>query len=670
MSPYRDALEETLKDDHYVYDSDFSERIEWCYEELLEAIGKTSHVVKATAVALGAGFCSYAARLLTAIGAKMLVVNKDIPGKGSDVHKILSIASLEYLNHWKNLVAMRSKPEDMRKIIEKEVENSYEELSDVLQSHESNSISDIKRRAMRMLSNLSGLLPNALSKLEISEQFYSDLRFYTELEMIDYKLHVWGVPDLIIEHPKLKKAIVVEWKSDERSPTLTEKYQSYIYAMLEAIRLGYGEKFEDLMDAIVPYDISKTKVLPVIIRPNYVYSDHPLLPISGNTKPQPEEISSLRDRLRRIAVTSTYLVLLVMDIDSILYGTKREKGVIGTRDECTVSKPESGHTYIFRMTPRILLKKSGNPTKQKGWPCSVCPFSDKISRLRECRFYFGSKKKDLLDKLMWLYRFNVYRERERDLIMYRALYSLKLSQFKDLGFNICGFKLDLDNFSLVPSRFSCQTRSKNSLCGVFEATFKKLDIHMTASIGIYDIVKDYDSNDVGSEVIVAKRNLLPCEKEREKNEIPEWALPREHRPVLVVLLEDHVTYPTLGTSLFGGVVKRLLPGDKDYDTGIECNSEEVCIVIAPVSPSLKLPFRIFKRYLRMYDTPKALITEIGADLTHIDLLTINSLHLALSHAREAREELEGLKDLGDDDLEYMLKSAEEALQEAYNILRR
>lgn len=663
MSPYRDALDETLKKSYNV-SSDFSERKEWCYDELLKAIGKTSHVVKATAVAWGAGFCVYAARLMTAIGAKMFVVSKDIPGKGSDVHKVLSIASLDYLNYWKSLGAKRPKPEDMQKVIEKVVESSVEELSDLLQSREGDRILEIKKTAARMLSNLSGLLPKALTRLKVNEQSYNDLRFYTELEMIDYKLHVWGVPDLVIEHPKLRKAIVVEWKSDERSPTAIEKYQAYIYAMLEAIRLGYGEKFDDLVDAIAPSDVSKTKVLPVIIRPNYVYSDHPLLPISGSNNPQPEKIEYLRDRLRRIVITSTYLTLLMMDIDSILFGTSEERGVIRTRDECVAFKRNGEPTYIFRMTPSILLEVSGYPMTQERWQCSICPFSDKNSGARECRFYFGSNEKDRLDKLMWLYRFKVYRERERNLIMYRALYSLRLSQLKDMGTNICGFRLDLDDFSFIPSKFSCQARSRNSLCGVFEVTSKKLDIHETARIGIYEIEKDY--NDIGSEVLVAKRKLLPCEEESEKDEIPRRMFPRSRRPVLVVLLEDHVTHPTLGTSLFGRVEKTLLPGERDYDTGLECNEEEACIMITPISPYLRLPFRIFKRYLRMYEAPKALITEAGADLTHIDLLTINSLHLALSYAREAKEKPEGLKDLRGEEFDYMLKSVEEALQEAFN----
>ncbi len=294
----------------------------------------------------GAGFCIYTARLMTAIGARK-VISENIPGKGSDVHKVLSIASLDYLKSWKMGQGINKNE------LENIVERSINELGDLIQARNDTEIREIKGKAFNMLKNLVGILPEALRRLGIDYKLYDDLRFYTELELVDYRLHIWGgVPDLLIEHPGGEgKAIVVEWKSDEEAPRETEKYQAYIYAMLEAIRLGYGKTFSDIINAVVPDNIGDTKVLPIIIRPNYAYSDHPLYPISGRQSPKPASIEEIRNRLRRIVITSTYLTLLLMDIDALLYGgveEYRDKRVVTTRDRCVAKRVDrSGNPHLY-----------------------------------------------------------------------------------------------------------------------------------------------------------------------------------------------------------------------------------------------------------------------------------------------------------------------------------
>ena len=501
------------------------------YDDLPEAYTRTSHVIKATTAAWGSGSCSFAARLMAAIGAKK-VTGENLPGKGSDIHKLLSIVSIKYLNKWRH---GRSIGKDA---LLKIINESIDELEDLIQVRDNKDLNDIVDRVQRMLINLVVLLPEALRKIGIHPRDYEGLRFYAENEMIDYRLHIWGVPDLIIEHPGLRKAIIVEWKSDEGSVTEVEKHQAYIYAMLETIRLGHGETFNDLIEAIAPDNVENTKVLPIIIRPNYAYSDHPLFPVAGKN-PKPASINKLRERIERIIVAATYLTLLIMDIDTLRFGPK-VKDVEKTRDRCAVTcnnRPRPD--YIFRYTPSMLPR--GSPMNQRDesgkykYPCVLCPFSDKNSKLRECSFYFGSYEKDELGRLLWLYRFKVYRERDRDMIIYRVLYELAdyvnvLPGFEQYLYSsrYSGFKVDLDEGRIERVNVS------SGLCGTIAISFRNLNVMRKSRVGVYSIDKEHSIY----EGLVLRRRLMPCENL--SGEPPRISLPRLRQPVLVVLIEDHV----------------------------------------------------------------------------------------------------------------------------------
>jgi len=628
-----------------------------CWDDAFEALIRTSHVVKATNVAWGAGFCSFAARLMTAIGARR-VISENIPGKGNNVHKLLSIASIKYLNEWKRGGSISEKA------LDEIINQSIKELDDLLQVRDENDLKDIKDRARRMLKNLIEILPEALQSLGVTYKDYDNLRFYTENEMIDYRTHIWGVPDLIIEHPRLRKAVVIEWKSDEGSVTEVEKYQAYTYAMLEAIRLGHGDTFSDLINALAPDDIKETKVLPIIVRPNRVYSNHPLFTKGAR---EPISVNELREMIERIVTAATYLTFLIMDIDTLLYGFNKD-GVEPTRERCRVSCNGKPY-YMFRYTPSLLPR--GNPMKQRDkdgdymYPCKACPFSDRNSKLHECAFYFGSYEKDRLDKLLWLYRFKVYRERDRDLIVYRASY-----QLADRIGGLSGFEREL--YSPINSKYSSFIVNLDDLrvakargCGTIEISFKKLNVMKRARIGVYSIDTRYSIY----EGLVLRRKLMPCENL--SDEMPRISLPRHRQPVLVTLIEDHVKYPTLGISLFGRVEKTLPPGERDEDIGVECGNDEVCVVVTPISPYLRLPFKIFNHYINEYGLNRALVVEADADLTNMDLATLHALHMSLKNISEEEKEVEQeFRDLSAEDRERVLESVEEAFGDAFNAYTR
>ncbi|MCG2865561.1 MAG: hypothetical protein L7H04_06800 [Vulcanisaeta sp.] len=624
-----------------------------CYGDLLEAYIRTSHVVKATAVAWGSGFCSFASRLMSALGARK-VASGNLPGKGSNIHKLLSIASIEYLNEWKQGIAGL---DDLQRV----VSESLSKLRGLVQVNDKER-EEILTKAQKMLYNLLYLLPlpQALLLLGIRPEDYGDLRFYAENEMIDYRLHIWGVPDLVIEHPRLKKAIVVEWKTDEKTPTEVEKSQAYIYAMLEAIRLGHGETFNDLIEAIAPSDVSNTKVLPIIIRPNAAYSDHPLFPV-GVREPNNKELhEKVRERIEKMVVATAHLTILLMDVDTLLYGSKSGSKVEGTRERCVVSC-NSGTYYIFRYTPSLL--PHGYPMHQMEngeyvYPCIVCPFSNKNSKLQECSFYFGSGSfdKNKLDKLLWAYRFKVYRNRDRDMIAYRVLYELAdhvntLSGFERYLYSgrYAGFRVDLDRESIE------RVGIGGGVCGTIEVSFNNLGIiRKRVRVGVYDI----DSSHSIYEGLILRRKLMPCEDL--SSETPRISLPR--RAVLVTLIEDHVKYPTLGLSLFGRVEKTLLPGEEDEDSGVECDNDKVCVIVTPISPYLRLPFKIFSYYINEYGLNKALVVEADADLTNIELRTLHSLHLTLKYIEKEEEVKQKLLEgLTTEDRDRMLKTVEKAI---------
>jgi hypothetical protein len=116
--------------------------LEKCLADLSEAYIRTSHVVKATAVARGSRFCSFASRLVSVIGASN-VIRGNLPGKGSSVHKLLSIASIGYLNAWKQKI---TGPEVLKKVIN----DSLSKLEDLVQVDDGN-----RRKYSRKLKTCS-----------------------------------------------------------------------------------------------------------------------------------------------------------------------------------------------------------------------------------------------------------------------------------------------------------------------------------------------------------------------------------------------------------------------------------------------------------------------------------------------------------------------------------
>jgi hypothetical protein len=244
----------------------------------------------------------------------------------------------------------------------------------------------------------------------------------------------------------------------------------------------------------------------------------------------------------------------------------------------------------------------------------------------------------------------VYRERDRDLMVYRALYQLAdhiggLSSFErelysPINSEYSGFIINLDEPEVAVVKAKA-TR----YCGTIEISSRKLNVMKRARIGVYSIDTRYPVY----EGLVLRRKLMPCENL--SGEVPRVSLQGLEQPVLVTLIEDHVKYPTLGISLFGRVEKKLLPGKEDEDIEVECGNDEVCVVVTPISPYLRLPFKIFKHYINEYGLNRALVVEADADLTNMDLTTLHALQMSSKNISK-------------------IESVEETFTEAFNAYTR
>ena len=603
---------------------------EICADIFRNSLKITGHITRATAVAWGS-VCTYAARLLSTLGVRASLIRENIPGKGSDAHKVLALATLELAKHMRSRNKdIPPKMEDVLKITIEKTEGYIDEIT-----------KETYNNLLLVLNNFAKLYKNIFTTMNLS----NNIKFYVELQLLDYETHIWGTPDVIIEDPDTKKAVVIDWKTTGDTPNQREKYQLYAYAILEALRLGY--KPSEVFTAIAPDNLDQTKIYYAIIRPNGIYSDHPLMPLSASHKQSKVDIGELRKRLRHVVDIAIYMASLLVDFGTLCCGGGLK--YYDLQEQCKV-RLGSGEYNALRLTPPGMSR--GNPVKQNVWQCKICPFSSENSKLDECRFYFGSKEKDLVDKLMWKFRGIVYRERESALVPYRVLY--------EIGKKVGGMKTLLKDLkegvwyqvSVTNGDFNVRRHKKTSphiqryrhRCSVIEVGFEEIDFNREIRVGVYMV------EPIGKEALLLLREYLPCETPTTKEVIPIYGL-RERQPVIIALPDEHIYTPTLGMVLTAKVEQVLLKGEEVY--GHECPG--VCAVVTPISTNLRFPFRIFEEYRELYGINEVFVSEVGSDLTHIDLATINSLHMMLKKAK--------IEDMTQEDAEHIRKTVEQAWRE-------
>jgi len=177
-----------------------------CYDVASKILNRTTHLAKASSVAIAAGFCPYAVRLTEWIGVKgvYLSIKRNLPGKGEDIHKVLSIAFPEvfYDIFSSSNIRLDQLPGKISKNTSYAVEKLYK-LGIISYEVPLDEVEELVQRA------ISGLL-FASNQLGIS---LSEAKVFTEMQLMSYGLNLWGVPDVIIEDPKSRRAIIIEWKT-------------------------------------------------------------------------------------------------------------------------------------------------------------------------------------------------------------------------------------------------------------------------------------------------------------------------------------------------------------------------------------------------------------------------------------------------------------------------
>ena len=594
--------------------------VEFCIDVVYEALKKACHVVKARSISMAAGFCTYAARLVESVGVKDSYISL-LPGKGVLVHKALALSAPlifnDYLkrNHVPGLNELKEVVQyaiETIKCIEPYVHNLDEK--DVI-----NTTTSLLNVFINEISIASSKLSLELGKCYALAEHY----------MIDFDLHIAGTPDLIIECLKSRpRSIVIEWKTYGTTPHEWEKVQVYTYALLEARRLGYGTRkgvrtkvdFEGLFNAIATDDPKDVAVVPVIIRTNGSYSNHPAYPVAAHHVLSVEELKEL---LTKIVVAAAHLTLLRTDY-VMLAGCSEEE----FNKRCKIKiKDYEGH--LVRWTPRTLNFHGTPSNRDKSWVCNVCK---KLHPLiyDACPLFFGKgPEKDVIDVILWKYRYRIYSIHERALAPLKALHDIDIEILKEAINTGQTIEYDVDQrkYRLLRS----DKKPRPVLKCITTSIAKKRQVTLESRIDFFDEVKIPKGISFLSEhgytlSVKLRRKIRSFEKEwlietGREDTIPRIWSPRLGKPVLVVFYGDQTlkaSSPAFSVSIFGRVA----------DVEIDLNDfEHIEMVIEPISNAFRFQYLILINYAKYYDTlmQGALAIELNVDLTHMELQALYTI---------------------------------------------
>jgi hypothetical protein len=372
-----------------------------CRNRLKEGLRASSHLVKAVSVARAVGWCPFEARLIEVMGASDLAASTSVfPGKGQSVHQVLSVAVPRL---FVDFIAVREFNKALN-AVDEYVSNAYDELREArvppLEEEARTTRGDaVIRSAVEMARGFVQFMRQLDAKQVLD---VSGARVRAELQLFDYKMHVRGVPDLVVEEPAKRRAVVVEWKTSlgvegGATPSPDEIAQGYVYSIMVAHRLG----FKDGAKAV-----EECAVFPVVIRDKgrkNPYSISRCFKTANSARLSEEKI------LKEIKLAATHLILSMLNLKKVdsSWDREKEKALCG-----------SGGKVVFRYVPEALRNKGYtlNPHVNTNYPCGSC-------RLREaCKFYLFSKQNpDEVHQLAWRTRYRVYGVRENALLPFYSI---------------------------------------------------------------------------------------------------------------------------------------------------------------------------------------------------------------------------------------------------------
>jgi hypothetical protein len=372
-----------------------------CRNRLKEGLRASSHLVKAVSVARAVGRCPFEARLIEIMGASDLAASTSVfPGKGQSVHQVLAVAVPRL---FVDFIVTREFDKALG-AVESYVSNAYDELREArvppLEEEARTTRGDAVIRSAVEMARVFVQFMRQLDAMQILD--VSGARVRAELQLFDYKMHVRGVPDLVVEEPAKRRAVVVEWKTSlgmkgGTRPNPDEIAQGYVYSIMVAHRLG----FKDGAKAV-----EECAVFPVVIRDKgrkNPYSISRCFKTANSTRLSEEKI------LKEIKLAATHLILSMLNLKKVdsSWDREKEKALCG-----------SGGKVVFRYVPEALRNKGYtlNPHVNTNYPCGSC-------RLREaCKFYLFSKQNpDEVHQLAWRTRYRVYGVRENALLPFYSI---------------------------------------------------------------------------------------------------------------------------------------------------------------------------------------------------------------------------------------------------------
>ena len=568
----------------------------YCVNLARQILSRTGHVPVAYNVARGAAFCSYFARMVESIGVKESVPFR-ISGKGKDIHRILGIASF-YLFEDGVLP-----PQHHR--IEECIETSISELKDLSLITNQQDWIDI---AKSMLANLVNNIPRMLQVLDSNHEPFDAV---VEQQLVDYEVHIRGVPDLILENKEQRKAIVIEWKSSPNTPFDWEEAQVLVYSLLAARRLGFERKqaVEAILGKIdkATDTFTDLHILPVIIRPTTtataVIKPHPAL--SGLSGPdlhkQYEEFKKL---LANILIEAEHLTLLSFNIERFSPDEAKE-----AREKCVATTMDGHKVYSLRYTPHQLPR--GRPMYQDKYPCTAC-----IDSIRDaCKFYYGRGfgNIDEFDKTMWGLRFKVYEKLESLLMPYRAVYDIFKQREKDIILEWIkeGHKIIWNE---QYPRFVYEGPP------IIEIEVSRNRRLLSQKIKV-DCVDNIEDENPIAKTLTLSRPL----RQFEKDGLP--AVLHEDKTGMLILLDND--QPLLAPNLFCRVEE------------VKIDDNSVRYVVGIPSAVFDYQFVLFRRYLNLNKERRhdIFLIEMGVNLLQLELKAIDLLQRTMTESKDNEEDI-------------------------------
>jgi len=364
-----------------------------CRNRVEQALRLTSHLVKAVSVARAVGRCPFEARLVEVMGASDLAASTSVfPGKGEEVHQVLALAVPrlfhDYLTQLDFAGALGA--------VGDYVSDAFEELKEwrvpPVSEADSTRGEVVKRTAEFMAIKFVELVRD-LNRRGLLDPTRARVR--AELELLDYKMHVRGIADLVLEEVGAGRAVVVEWKTSRgrgEAPGPEEVVQGYVYAVAVAHRLGYDNGVKAVLEC---------KVFPVIIRDSGRINPYSVSKCYKTAEKKVDEAKLLHE----IQLAATHLVLSLVD-----FRKKVDKSWNMDKELSLCGVVINGRRKsAIRRVPKALLEKPYplNPNTNQKFPCGYCSLNE------ACKFYLFSKREpEEVDRLAWRARYRVFGQRE------------------------------------------------------------------------------------------------------------------------------------------------------------------------------------------------------------------------------------------------------------------